>query len=79
MSLWALPLLVPRGILPASRVARIVSSPSPFFVLVLRTPTAALCAVIWTKANPTPWNDVKQEDNVKMMSVNQKFEKRYAP
>lgn len=33
-------------------------------------------AVIWTKSNPTPWNDVKQDENVKMMAVNQKFEKR---
>ena len=33
--------------------------------------------VVWTKSNPTPWNEVKQDENVKMMSVNQKFEKRY--
>ena len=34
--------------------------------------------VVWTKSNPTPWNEVKQDENVKMMSVNQKFEKRSA-
>ncbi len=28
--------------------------------------------VIWTKSNPTPWNEVKQDENVKMMVVNQK-------
>ncbi|KAI9433304.1 hypothetical protein H4582DRAFT_1000785 [Lactarius indigo] len=27
---------------------------------------------------PTPWNDVKQDENVKMMSVNQKFEKSWS-
>ena len=35
-------------------------------------------AVVWTNSNPTPWNSVKQDENVKMMAVNQKFEKRYA-
>ncbi|KAI9510972.1 hypothetical protein F5148DRAFT_1281331 [Russula earlei] len=34
-------------------------------------------AVIWTKSNPTPWNDVKQDENVKLMAVNQKFEKSW--
>ena len=34
--------------------------------------------VVWTKSNPTPWNEVKQDENVKMMSVNQKFDKRSA-
>jgi hypothetical protein len=32
--------------------------------------------VVWTKSNPTPWNEVKQDENVKMMAVNQKFDKR---
>ncbi|SRR5229473_1856055 len=35
--------------------------------------------VIWTKSNPTPWNEVKQDENVKLMAVNQKFDKRYVP
>jgi NADH-ubiquinone reductase complex 1 MLRQ subunit len=34
--------------------------------------------VVWTKSNPTPWNEVKQDENVKMMAVNQKFDKRSA-
>ncbi|KAN0131041.1 hypothetical protein V8E53_010950 [Lactarius tabidus] len=34
--------------------------------------------VVWTKANPTPWNTVKQDENVKMMAVNQKFEKSWS-
>ncbi|KAF8897164.1 hypothetical protein BD779DRAFT_1489248 [Infundibulicybe gibba] len=29
--------------------------------------------VVWTKANPTPWNTVKPEENTKIMAVNQKF------
>ena len=32
--------------------------------------------VIWTKNNPTPWNTIKPDENTKLMSVNQKFEKR---
>ncbi|TDL29804.1 Aldo/keto reductase [Rickenella mellea] len=31
--------------------------------------------VIWTKSNPQPWNTVKQTDNIKLMAVNQKFDK----
>jgi len=34
-------------------------------------------SVVWTKANPTPWNNVKQDENVKLMAVNQKFEKSW--
>ncbi|EIM88305.1 uncharacterized protein STEHIDRAFT_167618 [Stereum hirsutum FP-91666 SS1] len=34
-------------------------------------------AVVWTKANPTPWNNVEQNEQVKMMSVNQRFDKRW--
>ncbi|KAF9468844.1 hypothetical protein BDZ94DRAFT_1152895 [Collybia nuda] len=33
--------------------------------------------VVWTKANPTPWNNVEQGENTKLMAVNQKFEKRF--
>lgn len=36
-----------------------------------------LAAVIWTKSNPTPWNTIKPDETTKMLSVNQKFEKRY--
>ena len=32
--------------------------------------------VVWTKSNPTPWNSVKPNENTKLMSVEQKFEKR---
>jgi len=32
-------------------------------------------SVVWTKSNPTPWNEVKQDENVKLMAVNQKFDK----
>ncbi|KDR83500.1 hypothetical protein GALMADRAFT_235677 [Galerina marginata CBS 339.88] len=34
--------------------------------------------IIWTKSNPTPWNTVKPDENTKMMSVNQKFEKSWS-
>ncbi|KAF9452007.1 hypothetical protein P691DRAFT_697965, partial [Macrolepiota fuliginosa MF-IS2] len=33
--------------------------------------------VVWTKSNPTPWNNIKPNEGTKMMEVNQKFEKRY--
>ena len=39
--------------------------------------TESISVVVWTKANPTPWNDVKQDENVKLMAVNRKFEKRF--
>ncbi|KAI0347004.1 hypothetical protein BDW22DRAFT_484564 [Trametopsis cervina] len=31
--------------------------------------------VIWTKENPTPWNDIKQDEGTKLLTVNQHFEK----
>ncbi|KII95960.1 hypothetical protein PLICRDRAFT_97080 [Plicaturopsis crispa FD-325 SS-3] len=34
--------------------------------------------VVWTRSNPTPWNSIKQEENTKLMSVNQKFEKSWS-
>ncbi|KAF5322380.1 hypothetical protein D9619_001062 [Psilocybe cf. subviscida] len=34
--------------------------------------------VIWTKANPTPWNTVKPDENTKMMAVSQKFERSWS-
>ncbi|KAI0052567.1 hypothetical protein FA95DRAFT_1601613 [Auriscalpium vulgare] len=34
--------------------------------------------VVWTKSNPTPWNNVGQDENVKLVAVNQKFEKSWS-
>ncbi|KAF9535039.1 hypothetical protein CPB83DRAFT_755050 [Crepidotus variabilis] len=34
--------------------------------------------VVWTKTNPTPWNTVKPDENTKLMSVNQKFERSWS-
>jgi hypothetical protein len=31
--------------------------------------------VVWTKENPTPWNDIKQNENTKLIQVNSKLEK----
>lgn len=39
--------------------------------------TESISVVVWTKSNPTPWNNVKQDENVKLMAVNQKFDKRF--
>jgi len=60
-----------------TRLARGPSGePSPNFTPHFPN-TESISAVVWTKSNPTPWNDVKQDENVKMMAVNQKFEKRF--
>ncbi|EPT03106.1 hypothetical protein FOMPIDRAFT_1142562 [Fomitopsis schrenkii] len=31
--------------------------------------------VVWTKENPTPWNDIKPNEGTKMLTVNQHFDK----
>ena len=36
-----------------------------------------LLTVVWTKKNPTPWNTIQPNENTKMLTVNQKFEKEY--
>jgi len=36
-----------------------------------------LLAVVWTKKNPTPWNTIQPNENTKLLTVNQKFEKEY--
>ncbi|KNZ75694.1 NADH dehydrogenase [ubiquinone] 1 alpha subcomplex subunit 4 [Termitomyces sp. J132] len=33
-------------------------------------------SVVWTKSNPTPWNSIEPDQNTKMLTVNQKFERR---
>ncbi|KAG6919316.1 hypothetical protein DXG01_007449 [Tephrocybe rancida] len=33
-------------------------------------------SVVWTKSNPTPWNTIEPGQTTKMMTVNQKFDKR---
>jgi len=33
--------------------------------------------VIWTKNNPTPWQSVKPDENIKLMSVSHNFEKKW--
>ncbi|KAF8257696.1 hypothetical protein EI94DRAFT_1582596 [Lactarius quietus] len=53
-------------------VGAVVAGGSWYLTRLARGPS-----IIWTKSNPTPWNDVKQDENVKMMSVNQKFERSW--
>lgn len=31
--------------------------------------------VVWTKDNPTPWNDIKPDEGTKLLTVNQRFDK----
>ncbi|KAF8499304.1 hypothetical protein JB92DRAFT_2982464 [Gautieria morchelliformis] len=33
--------------------------------------------VIWTKNNPTPWNNVGPNENIKLMTGNHKFDKSW--
>ncbi|KAH0839603.1 Aldo/keto reductase family-domain-containing protein [Lanmaoa asiatica] len=33
-------------------------------------------SVVWTRGNPTPWNDVKPDENTKMLDPSGKFSKR---
>ncbi|KIK99717.1 hypothetical protein PAXRUDRAFT_822487 [Paxillus rubicundulus Ve08.2h10] len=33
--------------------------------------------VVWTKNNPTPWNDVKPDENTKLMDVQGRFSKSW--
>ena len=67
-------LLEGRGILFALLVVPRVRS---FFAYCVMLCTHRECAtVVWTKDNPTPWNDVKPNENIKLLSVNQQFDKR---
>ncbi|KAL1741904.1 hypothetical protein HDZ31DRAFT_66482 [Schizophyllum fasciatum] len=34
-------------------------------------------SVQWTKDNPTPWNRIKQDEGVKLLQVNQTFDKKW--
>ncbi|KIM67746.1 hypothetical protein SCLCIDRAFT_20769 [Scleroderma citrinum Foug A] len=34
--------------------------------------------IVWTKNNPTPWNDVKPDENIKMVDVNNRFSKSWS-
>ncbi|KAF8138120.1 hypothetical protein EV363DRAFT_510741 [Boletus edulis] len=34
-------------------------------------------SVVWTKSNPTPWNSVKPDENIKMMDPSGKFAKSW--
>ncbi|KAF8900089.1 hypothetical protein CPB85DRAFT_166967 [Mucidula mucida] len=37
-----------------------------------RSPT-----VVWTKANPTPWNNIQPDEGTKLIEVNHKFDKKW--
>ncbi|KAH9943008.1 uncharacterized protein BXZ73DRAFT_97074 [Epithele typhae] len=34
-------------------------------------------SIVWTKENPTPWNDVKPNETTKLLTVNQHFDKSW--
>lgn len=56
-----------------SRKALRVSSTSPSLLDL----TVVGIKVVWTKSNPTPWNSVKPDENIKMMDPSGKFSKRF--
>ncbi|KIJ19858.1 hypothetical protein PAXINDRAFT_166071 [Paxillus involutus ATCC 200175] len=33
--------------------------------------------VVWTKNNPTPWNDVKPDENTKLVDVHGRFSRSW--
>ncbi|KZT13109.1 uncharacterized protein LAESUDRAFT_669430 [Laetiporus sulphureus 93-53] len=33
--------------------------------------------VVWTKENPTPWNDIQPNEGTKLLTVNQHFDKSW--
>ncbi|KAH7888078.1 hypothetical protein F5I97DRAFT_948924 [Phlebopus sp. FC_14] len=49
-----------------------VGGASWYLTRLARGPT-----VVWTKSNPTPWNDVQPDENTKMMDVNKRFAKSW--
>ncbi|KZV75104.1 hypothetical protein PENSPDRAFT_647380 [Peniophora sp. CONT] len=34
--------------------------------------------VVWSNANPQPWNSVRENDKVKMMAINQDFNQKWS-
>ncbi|OCH95866.1 hypothetical protein OBBRIDRAFT_830467 [Obba rivulosa] len=53
-------------------VGLVVGGGSWYLFRLARGPT-----VVWTRDNPQPWNDVKPNENTKLLSVNQQFEKSW--
>ncbi|KAI0775447.1 hypothetical protein BC629DRAFT_1595077 [Irpex lacteus] len=51
-------------------VGGVVIGASWYLYRLARGPT-----VVWTKENPTPWNDIKPNEGTKLLTVNQSFEK----
>lgn len=49
---------------------------SPILVNCRWASSAPRTTVVWTKENPTPWNDIKPDEGTKLLTVNQHFEKR---
>ncbi|KIK65704.1 hypothetical protein GYMLUDRAFT_366466 [Collybiopsis luxurians FD-317 M1] len=54
-------------------VATVVSGGTWFMIRSAMGPT-----IQWTKANPTPWNEIKPNQGTKLVQVNQKFDERWA-
>ncbi|KAG5644923.1 hypothetical protein DXG03_007388 [Asterophora parasitica] len=38
----------------------------------------AIEVLVWTKSNPTPWNTIQPGEQTKLLTINQKFDKRFA-
>lgn len=76
MSLSVVSLLELRGILSVWRLGPQVRCVALLGGTVLTL--GVVRSVVWTKNNPTPWNTIKPEEGTKILSINQKFEKRCA-
>ncbi|TCD70459.1 hypothetical protein EIP91_003220 [Steccherinum ochraceum] len=51
-------------------VGIVVAGGSWYLTRLARGPT-----IVWTKENPTPWNDIKPNEGTKLVTVNQHFDK----
>ena len=60
-------------------MTRLARGPSGAWNRVLSKAARLNCLheVIWTKDNPTPWNDIKPNEGTKLLTVNQHFDKSY--
>lgn len=50
--------------------------PNVIFLVVILANNLRLI-VQWTKRNPTPWNDIKADEGVKLVQINHKFDKAW--
>ncbi|GBE79203.1 hypothetical protein SCP_0204000 [Sparassis crispa] len=53
-------------------VGAVILGGSWYLTRLARGPT-----IVWTKDNPTPWNEIQPNEGTKMLTVNQHFDKSW--